>query len=67
MLEHRAGILQVLDRLQEHHRVSLPGEGLDQIACEPQVRTAVTQPRMLVRLGVGIDTDDACGSGGEHV
>ena len=40
VLEHRAGILEVLDRLQEHDRVGRLGEVLDEIALEAQVRAA---------------------------
>ena len=62
VLEHRARVLEMLDRLQEHDRVSRLGERFDQLAREAQVRAAVAQPRMLVCLGVGIDADHFCGA-----
>ena len=62
MLERGAGVLQVLDRLQEDDRVGRLGERLDQVALEAQVGAAVAQPRVLVRLGVGVDADDAGGA-----
>ena len=67
MLQHGPGILEVLDRLQEHDRVGRRGERLDEIALEPQVGAAVAQTRVLVRLGVGVDTDDIGGDTREHV
>ncbi len=67
MLEHRVGVLQVLDRLQEHHRVGLLGEALHEVALEAQVSASIAQPRVLVRLGIGVDADHARGARGEHV
>ncbi len=67
VLERRAGVLQVLDRLQEHHGVGGLGEGFDQVALEAQVRAPVAQPGVLVRLGVGVDADDARRAPREHV
>ena len=67
MLERRARVLEVLDRLQEHDRIRPLGERLDQIALEAQIRAAVAQARVLVRLGVRIDADDARGAAREHV
>ena len=67
MFEHRVGILQVLDRLQEHDGIGRLGEALDQVALEAQVWAAVAQPRVLVRLGIRIDADHARGARGEHV
>ena len=59
VLEDRAGVLDVLDRLQEDDRVAGLGEALDQVALEAQVGPRVAQPRVLVRLGVGVDADHA--------
>ena len=59
MLEDRAGVLHVLDRLQEDDRVAGLGEALDQVALEAQVGAHVAQPRVLVGLGVGVDADHA--------
>ena len=59
VLEDRAGVLDVLDRLQEDDRVAGLGEGFDQVALEAQVGAAVAQPRVLVGLGVGVDADHA--------
>ncbi len=67
VLERRAGVLQVLDRLQEHDRVGGLGEGLDEVALEAQVRPGVAQPGVLVGLGVGVDADHLRGRAGEHV
>ena len=67
MIERAAGIAQVLDRLQEHDGVGRLAEGLDELAREAQVGAAVAQPRVLVRLGVGVDADDARRGAGEHV
>ena len=54
VLERRARVLQVLDRLQEHHRVGGRGEGFDEIALEAQVHAPVAHARVLVRLRVGV-------------
>ena len=59
MLEDRAGVLDVLDRLQEDDRVAGLGEALDQVALEAQVGPRVAQPGVLVGLRVGVDADDA--------
>ncbi len=67
MIERRAGVGQVLDRLQEDDRVGRLGERLDQLAREAQVRAAVAEPRVLVRLGVRVDADDARRHAREHV
>jgi hypothetical protein len=57
----------MLDRLQEHHRVGGLGECVDESALEAQVRAPVAQARMLVRLRVGVDADDARGRARQHV
>ena len=53
----------MLDRLQEDGRLVAAGlaVGLHQPALEGEVLTAVAQARVLVRLGVGVDADDARG------
>ena len=48
----------MLDRLQEHQRVALALPQLHHAALEGEVVALVAQPGVLVRLGVGVDTDD---------
>ncbi len=67
VLEHGRGVLEVLDRLQEHDRIGRLGERLDEVTREAQVGAAVAQPRVLVSLGVGVHADDLCGGVSEHV
>src|SRR6185436_2690221 len=67
VLEDRAGVLDVLDRLQEDNRVAGLGEALDQVALEAQVRAYVAQPGVLVGLGVRVYADDARRGAGKHV
>ena len=56
--EQLAGLGDVLDRLQEDHRVAWLAVGLDEPTLEAQAVGRVAQPRVLVRLGVGVDPDD---------
>ena len=58
VLEDRARVLDVLDRLQEDDGIGGLREALDQVALEAQVGPHVTQPGVLVGLGVGVDADD---------
>ena len=67
MLEDRAGVLHVLDRLQEDDRVAGLREALDQVSLVAQVGAHVAQPSVLVRLRVGVHPDDARGRRGEQV
>src|SRR3954453_22154517 len=55
MLERSLGILQVLDRLEKHDRVGRLRVRLDQIALEAEIRAAVAEACVLMRLGVRVD------------
>ena len=69
VLEHRDGVVHVLDCLQEHQRV-VAGRltmGLDKTTLEAQVLSAVAEPRVLVGLGIRIDTEDAQSRAREQV
>jgi hypothetical protein len=56
VLEHAVGVGHVLDRLQEHDAVDVAGPQLDHVALERDLR--VLGPRVLERLGIGVDADD---------
>jgi hypothetical protein len=64
--EDRAGVVDVLDRLQEDDRVDRLGPGLHQVAREPQAGPRVLRAGVLVRLGVRVDARDARGALREH-
>ena len=51
------GLVDVLDRLQEHHGVDLLVEVLDEPPLEAQVGAAVAGAGVLVSLGVRVDAD----------
>ncbi len=57
----------MLDRLQEHDRVSRLGEVLDEIARVTKVRAGVAQAGVFVGLGIRIDPDNARRSASEDV
>src|SRR5581483_4953946 len=67
--EDRAGVLDVLDRLQKHDRLAgaLIAVTLDRGALEAQVRAPVAQPRVLMGLGVGVDAHHASRTMGQHI
>jgi ubiquinone/menaquinone biosynthesis C-methylase UbiE len=67
MLQHGRRVLQMLDRLQEHHRVGLLGESLHEVALEAEVLAGVAQSRVLVRLGVRIHAHYRRRAAREHV
>ena len=63
VLEHRARVLEVLDRLQEHDRVGRARQNVStRSRSKRRLARAVAQARVLVRLGVGVDADDARGA-----
>ncbi len=66
-LEQGGGLLDVLDRLQEHDRIAGPGEILDQVTLEVQIRPSVAGLRMLIGLRVRVDTDHLRGGVGQGV
>ena len=65
--EQGRNVLDVLDRLQEDHGVDGTADVLDEVAVEAQVRAHVTEPRVLVGLGIRVDPDDVGGARGEDV
>jgi hypothetical protein len=69
VLEDRERILDMLDRLQEDDRVEAARltVGLDQPPIESQVLAPVAKPRVVVRLRVGVDPDDAGGAARENL
>ena len=69
MVEQRARVLDVLDRLEEDDGVErlLRSPGLDEVAREAQVLAPVAQARVLVGLGVGVDADHRGGAAREHL
>jgi hypothetical protein len=67
VLEHLAGVAQVLDGLQEHDGVAGLRERLHHAAGVEQVVAHVAQPGVLVRLGVGVDAHHAVRTAREHV
>jgi hypothetical protein len=52
--QHAFGVGHVLDRLEEHDRVAGLGVQLDHVAHEAHARPGVLEPRVLVRVGVGV-------------
>ncbi len=62
----RVGILHVLDRLEEHHAVDVPGPGLDHVPLEGHPVRRVLQARVFERLGVRVDPDDRARGGAEQ-
>ena len=62
-----AGLVDVLDRLQEDDGVGRAAELLDQAALEAQIRPDVAGLGVLVRLGVGVDAGDAARAARQQV
>ena len=66
VLEHAVGVLEMLDRLQEHDGVGRLGEAVDEVPLEAKVCGAVAQSRVLVGIGVGVDADHRRRAACEH-
>ncbi len=67
MAQHRLRILDVLDRLKEHHHVAALVEGFDQVALESDARPRVSRSCVLVGPGVRVHSDHAPRAAREHV
>ena len=63
---HGVRVLDVLDRLQEHHAVDVAGPDLEHVAFEAHPAVRVLQARVLERLRVGVDAHDRGGRAGER-
>ena len=61
-----SGLLDVLDRLEEHHGVARLDVGLDQVAHEAHARPGVLGACVLERVRVGVHAGHAAGPAGQH-
>ena len=57
--QHGVGVLDVLDRLQEHDAVDVAVPQLDHVALEAQLRARVLEARVFEGVGVGVHATTA--------